>query len=111
MKLLSELNQISNLSDAQKTVLAMAEFSATPKQAFAATTGSDKLVYARDSLTRIGYVTVANGEMSLTGNGQNAVTQYNLADESGQPTDDTIALLKGAHQDQDVSGQGVTGQE
>lgn len=105
MNLLNELNQISNLSAAQKTVLVMAEFSATPKQAFAATTGSDKLVYARDSLVKLGYISLLNGEISLTDAGQNAVIQYNLADETGQPTDDAVALLKDANSDEEVTDQ------
>lgn len=105
MKLLSELNQIYNLSDSQKTVLAMAKFSATPKQAYIATTGSEKLVYARDSLTKIGFISISNGEMFLTTTGNNAVTQYNLADENDQPTDDAVNLLQSAHADLNINGQ------
>lgn len=99
MNLLNELNQISNLSDAQKTVLVMAQESATPKQAYAATTGSDKLVYARDSLVKLGYLILSNSQLSLTPAGQNAVVQYNLVDETGQPTDDAIKLLQAANTD------------
>lgn len=100
MKLLREINQqISNLTDAQKTVLAMAQFSATPKQAFASTTGSDKLVYARDSLARLGYINLSNGEVSITPAGQNAIIQYNLADPSGQPTQEATVLMNNAKND------------
>ena len=105
MKLLNELNQISNLSASQKAVLAISKFSATPKQAYAATTGSDKLVYARDSLVRMGFVTLNNAELTLTQNGDNATVQYNLVDETGQPTDETVSLLKAFHSDDEVTDQ------
>jgi hypothetical protein len=105
MKLLIELNQISNLTDAQKTVLVMANFSATPKQAYAATTGSDKLVYARDSLARIGFISMMSGQVSLTPAGQDAVVQYNLSDETGQPTDEAVELLHTANADDETTDQ------
>jgi hypothetical protein len=103
MNLLNELNQISNLTAAQKTVLAMAQFSATSKQAYAATTGSDKLVYARDSLVKMGFITMTNAEVVLTSSGQNALIQYNLVDETGQPTEDAIALLQDADKEEPIS--------
>ena len=99
MNLLSELNQISNLSDAQKTVLAITNFSATPTQAFAATTGSDKLVYARDSLVKMGYISLNNGQLSVSPSGQNALVQYNLIDQTGQATDNAVNLLQAARND------------
>lgn len=103
MKLLNELNQITNLSATQKTVLVIAKFSATPKQAYAATTGSDKLVYGRDSLIKLGYITMNNAELTLTEAGQNALVQYNLVDETAQPTEDSVNLLKNMTADENVS--------
>lgn len=102
LKLLNELNEITNLSDSQKAILAIAFFSATPRQAFAATLGSDKLIYAREILTKLGFIKFINDELALTPIGVNALSQYNLKDETDQPTNEAKMLLKSVNRDEDI---------
>jgi hypothetical protein len=90
---LSELQNIVNLNYTQQTVLAIVGFSATPKQAYATTTGDAKLVSARDTLGKMGFLLTSNGELGLTNRGQDALISYNLKDETGEPTEFCRELL------------------
>lgn len=96
MKLLYELEQMSdaiNITENQKTVLLICAVSATSVQAYEMTTGHQELISARNSLTTFNYINVFNNEISLTEKGNQALTDFNLIDEMGNPTDTGKELL------------------
>lgn len=89
MKLLQELinpNSV-NLTNAQMGVLISIKISPTPEVAYESTNGSDKAVYARNSLRTLGLVQVGDNRVVLTQYGEQVLLNYNLVDDTGQMTD------------------------
>lgn len=89
MKLLKELfdNGYINLIDTQKAVLIICAVSATPEQAYETTIGNTNLVSARNLLARLGYINIIQNRLELTNKGDEALIEYNLLDETGNPTE------------------------
>ena len=81
------------LTATQKGILAVLHNSPSPETAFEAINGSPALVTARNLLERLGLIQVAGGKAVLTPAGRQAVVQNNIADQSGQITDDGAALI------------------
>lgn len=82
------------LTNTQKGVLATVYNAPTPESAFEAINGTPTLITARNLLERLGLVTVSGNQAMLSQAGQAAVMSNNLADESGQLTDEGAALIE-----------------
>ena len=81
------------LTATQKGILAVLHNSPTPEAAFEAINGSPALITARNLLERLGLLQVAGNKAILTPAGRQAVVTNNIADQSGQITDDGAALI------------------
>ena len=71
----------------QKQVIARIIGAATPKLAAAAVTANRTLISARDTLVKLGAVTVMNDTVNLTDKGMQLATDENIVDASGSLTD------------------------
>jgi hypothetical protein len=81
------------LTATQKGILAVLHNSPTPEAAFEAINGSPALITARNLLERLGLLQVTGNKAMLTPAGRQAVVTNNIADQSGQITDDGAALI------------------
>lgn len=95
MKLLQEIinpNTVS-LTDTQQGVLIAIRVAPTPEVAFQTTNGAQALVVARQQLRSLGLIKIAGNKTALSPNGEQAVTNYNLVDETGQMTERGTAII------------------
>ncbi len=83
------------LTVTQKAILAVLHNAPTPEAAFETINGSTALVTARNLLERLGLIYVADNKAALSDAGRHAVAANNIADESGQLTDEGAALIDG----------------
>lgn len=81
------------LTDTQKGVLAVIANSPTPEMAYETINGTPALVTARNLLEQLGLIRVGGNKAVLTQTGQQAVVANNIADETGQLTDEGAALI------------------
>lgn len=81
------------LTVTQKAVLAVLHNSPTPEAAFATINGTEALVTARNLLERLGLIQIAGNKAGLTQAGRSAIIANNIADETGQMTDEGAALI------------------
>lgn len=81
------------LTATQKGILAILYNSPTPEAAFETINGSPALVTARNLLERLGLIALGGNRAALTQAGQQAVMANNIADETGQITDEGTALI------------------
>lgn len=81
------------LTATQKGILAIIHNAPTPEAAFEAINGSPALITARNLLERLNLIVVADIRAALTQQGKIAITANNLADETGQITDEGTALI------------------
>lgn len=89
MKLLQEIidpNTV-NLTVNQQGVLVIIKTSATPEVAYESTNGTEKSVYARNSLRMLGLIKLGINKAVLTQTGEQVLLNYNLSDETGQLTE------------------------
>ncbi len=89
MKLLQEIinpNTV-NLTNTQMGVLIIVKLSPTPEVAYENTNGSEKSVYARNSLRTLGLLRIGNNKIILTPAGDQVILNYNLIDETGKMTE------------------------
>lgn len=77
-----------SLTDVQKGMLVTIFTSATPLQAFDTSNGSRNTVAARDELVRMGLAAKHGNELGLTDEGQQALINNNLVDETGELTEE-----------------------
>lgn len=91
------------LTVTQKAILAVIYNAPTPEVAFASTNGTSALVTARNLLERLGLIQVAGNKAGLTDSGKQAVAANNIADETGQLTDDGAALIDTLNAGRDAS--------
>jgi hypothetical protein len=82
------------LTNFQKGVLAVVATAPTPKLAFDQTVGSINLMSARNTLERLGFISIEFGEAKLTNVGNDALVNYNLVDDAGQVTEDGTKFVE-----------------
>lgn len=90
MKLLKELMDMSGnvtLMNNQKIVLIVCKTAATPEQAYETLIGDPSLIAARDLLLDMGYLHMETNRLELTELGEDALTSFNLVDDTGRLTD------------------------
>jgi hypothetical protein len=78
----------------QKQVLAMIAGAATPTVAGDAISVGSNMVNARDTLSRLGFITFIGGEAILTDQGTQLATAENIIDETGALTPAGQALAQ-----------------
>jgi len=76
------------LTDTQKRAMAKVVAAATPKIAADEVSGNQNLIAARDMLVKLGLMTFAPGNATLTDQGNKVMKDYALVDDAGQLTDD-----------------------
>lgn len=81
------------LTDIQKGVLAVVYNTPTPETAFDTINGNRALVTARSILERLGMIQVHGNRVVLTQSGKNAIISNNIADQSGEMTEDGTAMI------------------
>lgn len=81
------------LTATQKGILAILYNAPTPEMAYETTNGSHALITARNILERLGLIILGDNKAALTQDGQDAVRANNIADETGQITDEGSALI------------------
>lgn len=74
-------------TDHQRAVLAKVAIAETPQLAYDQIARGIKLNSATEVLARMGFISIMDGEASLTDNGQELALAQALVDESGQPTE------------------------
>lgn len=94
------------LTATQKGVLAILHNSPTPESAFEAVNGSPALITARNLLERLGLIQVGGNRAVLTPAGRQAVVSNNIADQSGQMTEDGAALIDTINASRGVTTEG-----
>lgn len=94
------------LTATQKGVLAILHNSPTPESAFEAINGSPTLITARNLLERLGLIQVGGNRAVLTHTGRQAVIANNIADQTGQITDDGAALIDAINNHKVVATEG-----
>lgn len=112
MKLLQELvnpNSVTLTDTAQGVLVAIAS-SPTPAVAFQTTNGADKSVSARNLLRSLGLIVVNGNQAALTRAGEQMALNYNLVDETGQPTERGEAVLSNFNGRYNSSGEEPTQQ-
>jgi hypothetical protein len=82
-----------SLTATQKGILAILHNSPTPQAAYDAINGNPTLVTSRNVLVRLGLISIVGNQAMLTQGGQQAVAANNLADETGQMTEEGTALI------------------
>ena len=102
-------NQIS-LSNRQKYILATIKSAATPLLAYESIVDSEPDVVASKLLARYGFIEVSckEGKAVLTTNGEEAVVEYGIADETGQLTDTGTELVNNYGNGEEESGEIVS---
>jgi len=94
MKLLLELmNAPAQLNSTQKGILATIAGSASPEMAFETTSGAEPLNAQRVILQRLGLVVIGGNTVTLTPNGQQALTDSNIVSETGEMTEEGERLM------------------
>ena len=83
-----------NLTDAQKGMLITIHASATPQQAYDMASGSPNTVQAKDELVRLGLAQQSANQLALTPQGNDALINNNLVDQTGQLTPEGENQLK-----------------
>lgn len=91
-------NPTIHLSDTQKSVLATVKAAPTPQLGFEALMKSpedidDNVTAARDTLADLGLITLGDGTIELTDEGEQVMQDENLTDETGELTPDGQALV------------------
>lgn len=91
----------ARLTDTQKLVLVNVYAAATPEMAYDTVTGAPNTVAARNQLRSAGLIVVddQNSRAGVTDQGQEALVNNNLIDESGQLTEEGNNLLQNTQQD------------
>ncbi len=89
------------LTDTQKLVLLNVYASPTPETAYDTVTGSPNLVAARNQLRNAGLIVVddQNSRAGVTDQGQEALINNNLIDETGEVTEEGDAMLNSTQQE------------
>jgi len=105
MKINEIINNDLMLSDYQKEVLLLIALAATPYQALDSTIGDVNLVTARNLLVKLGFVETSHNQLRLSSDGQEALRNFNLIDDMGQPTPDGMKLLKNKEDEIEVTDQ------
>lgn len=83
-------NTTSRLTNTQKSVLLSIYTAATPEMAYEAMTGSDNVAQAGQQLRSMGLINVdsSGSRAGVTDTGQEALTNNNLVDDTGQVTEE-----------------------
>ncbi|WAX21731.1 hypothetical protein [Stenotrophomonas phage RAS14] len=91
----------ARLTDTQKLVLVNVYAAATPEMAYDTVAGAPNTVAARNQLRSAGLIVVddQNSRAGVTDQGQEALVNNNLIDESGQLTEEGNNLLQNTQQD------------
>lgn len=84
----------ANLTDIQKGMLITIHASATPQQAYDMANGSPNTVQAKDELVRMGLAQQSANQLALTQQGNDALYNNNLTDQSGQLTEEGETQMK-----------------
>ncbi len=102
MKFIRELAAFNNasganarLTETQKSVLLSIYAAPTPETAYDATTGSENVTQARQQLRSMGLVAVddSTSRAGVTDEGQQALANTNLIDDTGQVTEEGQQVL------------------
>lgn len=110
MSLLQELvnpNTV-NLTNTQQGCLIIIKISATPEVAYESTNGKEQTVYARNTLRLLGLIKVGGNKTALTQTGEQVLINYNLTDETGQPTERGLQILDSYNKQFGDGAEGVT---
>ena len=81
------------LNDTQKAVLIITYIAPTPEVAFSNSSASENLSTARDTLIKLGALTLRNNALELTPRGSSMLKYHNLIDDMGEITEDSQAIL------------------
>lgn len=89
------------LTDTQKLVLVNVYAAATPEMAYDTVTGAPNLVAARNQLRASGLIVVddQSSRAGITDQGQVALSNNNLIDDTGQLTEEGNTLLQSTQQE------------
>ena len=81
------------LNDTQKAVIIITHIAPTPEVAFSNSSASENLSTARDTLIKLGALTLRDNALELTPRGSSMLKYHNLIDDMGEITEDAQNIL------------------